>query len=229
MLLAPLQMPGSSGSSGFARCGRRRTQGAGIETRGVECHGAALSRSDGGSQRSTGHRGGRALWSFTQDGPHLEASLSRGRSAGSRGSLASTAPPSLAALGGDRSAHLQAPQGTSPLGAAQAASRTRQTWRRPASVVVERLSRPGEKFRALLAALNFEASYNPTTRELTIRVTLVPELTHPDGPRAPLLFVPRRAPGKALPTSVQGRPAVSRRRLVIAGTFEVPRAAWARR
>jgi hypothetical protein len=35
--------------------------------------------------------------------------------------------------------------------------------------------------------------------------------------------------GKALPTSVQGRPAVSRRRLVIAGTFEVPRSAWARR
>jgi len=27
-------------------------------------------------------------------------------------------------------------------------------------------------------------------RELTIRVTLIPELTHPDGPRAPLLFVP---------------------------------------
>jgi hypothetical protein len=45
-------------------------------------------------------------------------------------------------------------------------------------------------FRDLLAALNFEASYDPTKRELTIRVTLVPELTHPDGPRAPLLFVP---------------------------------------
>jgi hypothetical protein len=47
-----------------------------------------------------------------------------------------------------------------------------------------------QEFRALLAALNFEASYDPTKRELTIRVTLVPELTHPDGPRAPLLFVP---------------------------------------
>ena len=117
----------------------------GLRLEEVEWRGAALSRSDGGSQRSAGHRGGRALWSFTQDGPHLEASLSRRRSAGSRGSLASTAPPSLAALGGDRSAHLQAAQGTSSLGAAQAASRTRQTWRRPASVVVERLSRPGEK------------------------------------------------------------------------------------
>ena len=38
-----------------------------------------------------------------------------------------------------------------------------------------------------------------------------------------------RAPGKALPTSVQGRPGISRRRLVIAGSFEVPRSAWARR
>ncbi len=47
-----------------------------------------------------------------------------------------------------------------------------------------------QEFRDLLAALNFEATYNPTKRELTIRVTLVPELTHPDGPRAPLLFVP---------------------------------------
>jgi hypothetical protein len=47
-----------------------------------------------------------------------------------------------------------------------------------------------QDFRALLAALNFEASYDPTKPELTIRVTLVPELTHPDGPRAPLLFVP---------------------------------------
>jgi hypothetical protein len=47
-----------------------------------------------------------------------------------------------------------------------------------------------QDFRALLAALSFEASYDPTKRELTIRVTLVPELTHSDGPRAPLLFVP---------------------------------------
>ena len=47
-----------------------------------------------------------------------------------------------------------------------------------------------QDFRDLLAALNFEASYEPTNRELTIRVTLVPELTHPDGGRAPLLFVP---------------------------------------
>jgi hypothetical protein len=31
-----------------------------------------------------------------------------------------------------------------------------------------------QDFRALLAALNFEASYDPTKRELTIRVTLVP-------------------------------------------------------
>ena len=47
-----------------------------------------------------------------------------------------------------------------------------------------------EEFRDLLAALNFEANYDPTKRELTIRVTLVPELTSPDGGRAPLLFVP---------------------------------------
>ncbi len=47
-----------------------------------------------------------------------------------------------------------------------------------------------QDFRALLAALNFEASYDPTKRELTIRVTLVPQLTHPDGGRAPLLSVP---------------------------------------
>jgi site-specific DNA recombinase len=47
-----------------------------------------------------------------------------------------------------------------------------------------------EEFRALLAALNFEATYEPTKRELTIRVTLVPELTSPDGGRAPLLSVP---------------------------------------
>ncbi len=47
-----------------------------------------------------------------------------------------------------------------------------------------------QEFRALLTALNFEASYNPTKRELSIRVTLVPELTDPDRPRAPLLFVP---------------------------------------
>jgi site-specific DNA recombinase len=45
-------------------------------------------------------------------------------------------------------------------------------------------------FRDLLAAMNFEASYDPTKRELTIRVTLVPELTSPDGDRAPLLSVP---------------------------------------
>jgi hypothetical protein len=45
-------------------------------------------------------------------------------------------------------------------------------------------------FRGLLAALNFEASYEPTKLELTIRVTLVPELTSPDGGRAPLLSVP---------------------------------------
>jgi hypothetical protein len=42
----------------------------------------------------------------------------------------------------------------------------------------------------LLAILNLEASYEPTKRELTIRVTMVPELTHPDGTRAPILFVP---------------------------------------
>ena len=53
-----------------------------------------------------------------------------------------------------------------------------------------------KEFRDLLAALNFEASYDPTKRELTIRVTLVPELTHPDGPRTPLLFVP---PGRFVP------------------------------
>ena len=48
-----------------------------------------------------------------------------------------------------------------------------------------------DEFRALLAALNFEASYDPTKRELTIRVTLVPELTDADGGRAPLLTLCR--------------------------------------
>ena len=88
-----------------------------------------------------------------------------------------------------------------------------------------------QEFRDLVIALDLEASYDPSKRELTIRVTLVPELTSPDGDRAPLLSVPPAvcAPGKALPTSVQGRPAVSRRWLLIAGTFEVPRSAWARR
>ena len=48
-----------------------------------------------------------------------------------------------------------------------------------------------EEFRGLLA-LNFEARYDPTKRELTIRVTLVPVLTSPDGgPRSPFV----RAPG----------------------------------
>ncbi|MQB02324.1 MAG: hypothetical protein GEU78_19205, partial [Actinobacteria bacterium] len=47
-----------------------------------------------------------------------------------------------------------------------------------------------QEFRDLLTSLNFEASYDPTKRELTIRVTLVPELTDPDGPRAPLLRAP---------------------------------------
>ena len=46
------------------------------------------------------------------------------------------------------------------------------------------------EFRELLAALNFEATYEPRKRELTIRVTLIPELTSPDGTRAPLLSVP---------------------------------------
>jgi hypothetical protein len=48
-----------------------------------------------------------------------------------------------------------------------------------------------DDFRDLLAALKFEASYEPRKRELTIRVTLVPELTSPDGDRAPLLSVPQ--------------------------------------
>ncbi len=47
-----------------------------------------------------------------------------------------------------------------------------------------------QEFRDLLAGLNFEASYDARQRELTIRVTLVPELTSPDGDRAPLLYVP---------------------------------------
>lgn len=46
------------------------------------------------------------------------------------------------------------------------------------------------EFRDLLAALNFEASYEPHKRELTIKVTLVPELMSPDEHRAPLSFVP---------------------------------------
>ena len=49
------------------------------------------------------------------------------------------------------------------------------------------------EFRDLLAALNFEASYDPTKRELTIRVTLVPDLTDPGGGRAlPLCSCPRQ-------------------------------------
>jgi hypothetical protein len=44
----------------------------------------------------------------------------------------------------------------------------------------------------LLSALKFEASYLPTTRELTVRVTLVLELAGPDGPRASQLFEPGR-------------------------------------
>jgi hypothetical protein len=51
-----------------------------------------------------------------------------------------------------------------------------------------------QEFSDLLAALNFEASYDPTKRELTIRVTLVPELTHPDGDRASLCLCPRIVP-----------------------------------
>jgi hypothetical protein len=47
-----------------------------------------------------------------------------------------------------------------------------------------------QAFRDLLAALNFEASYDPRKRELTIRMMLIPELTDPDGACAPLLFVP---------------------------------------
>ena len=50
-----------------------------------------------------------------------------------------------------------------------------------------------QDFRKLLAALNFEASYDPTKRELTIRVSLVPEVTHPDWTvRSPFV----RAPGR---------------------------------
>ena len=47
-----------------------------------------------------------------------------------------------------------------------------------------------QDFRDLLAALNFEARYDPTKRELTISVMLVLELTSPSGGRAPLLSVP---------------------------------------
>jgi hypothetical protein len=71
-----------------------------------------------------------------------------------------------------------------------------------------------QDFRDLLTALNFEASYDPTRRELTIRVTLVPELTHPGGVRAPLLSVPpagfepaHRAPeARALSPELRGLP-----------------------
>ena len=49
-----------------------------------------------------------------------------------------------------------------------------------------------QDFRDLLAVLNFEASYEPNKRELTIRVTLVPELTSPGGGRAPLCPCPRQ-------------------------------------
>jgi len=47
-----------------------------------------------------------------------------------------------------------------------------------------------QDFRALLAALSFEASYDPIKSQLIVRVTLLPELTQPDGPRAPLSLVP---------------------------------------
>jgi hypothetical protein len=47
-----------------------------------------------------------------------------------------------------------------------------------------------QDFRALLAALNFEASYDPKKRADHQGVTLVPELTHPDGGRAPLVCAP---------------------------------------
>ncbi|MEA2509904.1 MAG: hypothetical protein QOG21_1986 [Actinomycetota bacterium] len=49
-----------------------------------------------------------------------------------------------------------------------------------------------QEFRNLLAALNFEATYDPREHELTIGVTLIPELTDPDGSRAPFV----RAPGR---------------------------------
>ena len=66
-------------------------------------------------------------------------------------------------------------------------------------------------FRALLTALSFEASYEPTKRELTIRVTLVPELTDPDGPRAPLLFVPPAGfePAPLAPAKAADHPATA--------------------
>ena len=81
-----------------------------------------------------------------------------------------------------------------------------------------------QESRDLLAALNFEATYDPTKRELTIRVTLVPELTHPDGNRAPLLSVPPAG------TNQKGtaRPALSRREQVINGAFSVPTTPWTR-
>ena len=62
-----------------------------------------------------------------------------------------------------------------------------------------------QDFRKLLAVLNFEASYDPTKRELTIRVSLVPEVTHPDWTvRSPFV----RAPNRSL--FELARPAVSR-------------------
>jgi hypothetical protein len=55
-------------------------------------------------------------------------------------------------------------------------------------------------FRDLLDALNFEAMYDSTKRELTIRGALIPELTHPDGSRSPLSVAPQDSCGRACPT-----------------------------
>ena len=84
-----------------------------------------------------------------------------------------------------------------------------------------------QDFRDLLAALNFEASYDPTKRELTIRVTLVPELTSPDGDRAPLLLsVP---PAGSVTHLCWVHPAVSRPELVIEGGFAVRKSRCAKK
>jgi hypothetical protein len=87
-----------------------------------------------------------------------------------------------------------------------------------------------QDFRNLLAALNFEARYDPTKRELTIRVTLVPELTHPDGPRAPLLsFVPPAGfePAHLAPEASALSPELrGPRRLTLRHTQSCPRPAF---
>jgi hypothetical protein len=98
---------------------------------------------------------------------------------------------------------------------------------------------PETSLRRLFEALRLQVRYDKLDNHAQCRVTLsddgVDAVNKSDAVARSVAFGKPTcahvvcAPGKALPTSVQGRPAVSRRRLVIAGSFEVPRSAWARR